>query len=64
MLQEHVKTTQTDKTRFFAKKEKIVTRQTIVHQGPFSEQFPATHSHLNQKSEEITLYEIFVSRSC
>ena len=31
MLQEHVKTTQTDKTRFFfAKKDELVTQQTIV----------------------------------
>ena len=32
MLQENVKTTQTDKTRFsFLKKDEFVTRQTIVH---------------------------------
>ena len=32
MLQEHVKTTQTDKTRFFcAKKDELVTRQIFVH---------------------------------
>ena len=31
-LQEHVKTTQTDKTRyFFAKKDEFVIRQTFVH---------------------------------
>ena len=35
MLQEHVKTTKTDKTRFFFAK-KDVTRQTIVHQCPIS----------------------------
>ena len=34
-LKEHVKTTQTDKTRFFFAK-KDVTRQTIVQKSPFS----------------------------
>ena len=50
LLQEHLKTTKKDKTRFFfAKKTEFVTRQTIVQQDPVSEQFPTNHSHQHQK---------------
>ena len=51
ILQEHVRTTKTDKTRpFLLKTVEFVTRQKIVPWDPFSEQFPTNHSHLHQKS--------------
>ena len=53
MLQEHVKTTKTDKTRFFfaKKKDELVTRQKFVHYSPFTEeeQFSTNQSHAHQK---------------
>ena len=64
VLQEHVKTTQTDKTRFFfAKEDEFVTQQTIVHWDPFSEQLPINHSHPHTKGESESKYEINVSIS-